>query len=113
MSKARQGTPQQLDLLDWLAAQEPSPVLEPAFVLAQLGPAPAEATPMHLTRVDLSCNMRRFYGLELVISLWGVVRQWGRIGSQGQRQTDWHDKSEAARAELKRMAGRNRRRGYR
>lgn len=60
--------------------------------------------------------MRRFYSLALAQSLWGehgVVRQWGRIGSQGQRRTDWHEGPEAAAAELERMAKGKRRRGYR
>lgn len=81
--------PEQLDLLDWLAAQPPIPAP------AAPEPAPALATPdrvpLHLTHIDSSCNMRRFYSLALVTSLWGesgVVRQWGRIGSQGQRRTD-------------------------
>ncbi|TNC46503.1 WGR domain-containing protein [Rubellimicrobium rubrum] len=60
--------------------------------------------------------MRRFYSLALVTSLFGehgVVRQWGRIGSQGKRQTDWHASPEDAVAELEGMARHKRRRGYR
>jgi predicted DNA-binding WGR domain protein len=69
-----------------------------------------------LTRVDASRNMRRFYGLGLVRSLWGEVglaRQWGRIGSQGQRRTDWHESAGSAAAELQRLAQTKQRKGYR
>ena len=65
---------------------------------------------------DWSCNMRHLHSLTLVTSLFGesgVARQWGRIGSQGQRRTDWHASPEAAVAELEGMARRKRRRGYR
>lgn len=107
--------PEQLDLLDWLAAQPSCPA--PAVPgRAALAPTREEDAPVLLTRVDPSCNMRRFYSLALVQSLWGehgVARQWGRIGSQGQRRTDWHASPEAAAAELERMAKHKRRRGYR
>lgn len=99
--------PEQLDLLDWLAAQPPIPA--PAL-------ATPDQVPLHLTRIDSSCNMRRFYSLALATSLFGecgVMRQWGRIGSQGQRRTDWHASVEAAAAELERTARGKRRRGYR
>ena len=67
--------PEQLDLLDWLAAQPPCPPptsheLTPAVI------APG-SDPVHLTRVDPSCNMHRFYSLVLATSLFGecgVVR---------------------------------------
>ncbi|MBP1807606.1 WGR domain-containing protein [Rubellimicrobium aerolatum] len=106
--------PEQLDLLDWLAAQPPGPA--PILPAPMPRPDPAGPAPLLLTRVDPACNMRRFYSLALVTSLFGeagVARQWGRIGAQGQRRTDWHASLEAAAAELERMAGRKRRRGYR
>ncbi len=112
--------PEQLDLLDWLAEQEPGPATAASASgpAACLGNATAggEPRPLRLTRLDPGCNMRRFYSLALAQSLWGewgVARQWGRIGSPGQSRTDWHASPEAARAELERMAGRKRRRGYR
>ncbi|TNC60028.1 WGR domain-containing protein [Rubellimicrobium roseum] len=109
---------EQLDQLDWIAAAKevraapapPRTVEAPAQVASGDGPAP-----VLLTRVDASCNMRRFYGLALAQSLWGewgVVRHWGRIGAQGQKRTDWYEAPEAARAELERMARHKRRRGY-
>jgi predicted DNA-binding WGR domain protein len=106
--------PEQLDLLDWLAAQPPGP--GPIRPAPAPRPDPAISAPLLLTRVESSCNMRRFYSLALVTSLFGehgVARQWGRIGNQGQRRTDWYASPEAAAAELEGMAGRKRRRGYR
>ena len=47
---------------------------------------------MHLTRMTQSSNLRRCYRLEIVRGLfgdWGLVRNWGRIGSSGQVRTDW------------------------
>ena len=39
---------------------------------------------MHLTRREPDANLHRFYRLEIVPGLfgdWGLVRNWGRIGS--------------------------------
>ena len=47
---------------------------------------------MVLTRIDSSRNVRRFYRMEIVPGLfgdWGLVREWGRIGRDGQVRTDW------------------------
>lgn len=108
--------PEQLDLLDWLAAQPPSlsvdPPVEPASPVPRTIPDPAS---VHLTHVDPACNMRRFYSLAPTTSLWGehgVARHWGRIGTTGQSRTDWYgDAPEAARA-LDALLRAKRRRGY-
>ena len=47
---------------------------------------------MYLTRIDPEANLYRFYRMEIVRGLfgdWGLVRNWGRIGSPGQERTDW------------------------
>jgi len=47
---------------------------------------------MHLTRTDPEMNLYRCYRLEIVKGLfgdWGLVREWGRIGSSGRLRTDW------------------------
>lgn len=47
---------------------------------------------MHLTRTDQASNLYRFYRMEIVKGLfgdWGLVREWGRIGSSGRVRTDW------------------------
>ncbi|TNC61573.1 WGR domain-containing protein [Rubellimicrobium roseum] len=60
--------------------------------------------------------MRRFYSVALARSLWGecgVVRHWGRIGTPGQRRTDWYDGVPDAERALGSLLRAKRRRGYR
>lgn len=55
---------------------------------------------MHLKRTEHDANLHRFYRLEIVPGLfgnWGLVRNWGRIGSSGQLRTDWFDSETAAK----------------
>ena len=103
--------PVQLDLLDWLAVQASCPTAaEPSLV----PPAPDGIGPVLLTRVDPSCNMRRFYSVALATSLFGecgVVRQWGRIGTLGQTRTDWYDGSGPAEAARQQLLSQKQRRG--
>lgn len=108
--------PEQLDLLNWLAAQRPSPSVCPPVESAS---PPTHTTsalaPVHLTRVDPACNMRRFYSLALAMSLFGekgVERRWGRIGTAGQSQTDWYDESSEALSALQALLRAKRQRGY-
>lgn len=104
---------EQLDLLDWLAAQPPC--------LTEVVPAPDGTTlephlaPVRLTRTDPACNVHRFYSLELATSLfgeWGVVRHWGRIGSSGRIRTDWYDKPHEAESAFQDLLRMKHRRGY-
>ena len=70
---------------------------------------------MLLTRVDPSCNIRRLYSVALSTSLFGqvgVVRQWGRIGSQGQSRTDWYEGMGPAIVSRQTLLAWKRRRGY-
>ncbi|WP_246849619.1 WGR domain-containing protein [Rubellimicrobium arenae] len=105
--------PEQLDLMDWLAALPPGPAPaapEPALVVIDQSP-----DLVLLTRVDPSCNMRRFYSLALVTSLFGecgVVRHWGRIGTSGQTRTDWYGAAPEAKTALHALLRVKRRRGY-
>lgn len=49
---------------------------------------------MHLTKIEPQANQYRFYHMDIVRGLfgdWGLVRNWGRIGSSGQVRTDWFD----------------------
>jgi len=103
----------QLDLIDWLEAQAlgPAPV-DPSL---QAEHPAANIGPVLLTRVDPSRNMRRFYSAALATSLFGevgVVRQWGRIGSQGQSRTDWYEGSGSAEAARLKLLSQKQRRGY-
>ncbi len=105
--------PEQLSLLDWLAAQPPSPPAT-APELAPVSTA-QNPDPVLLTRVNPSCNMHRFYSLALAVSLFGecgVVRHWGRIGTSGQTRTDWYNQALEAETALQALLRAKRRRGY-
>lgn len=45
-----------------------------------------------LTRIDTDRNMARFYRVEATPDLFGgvhLIREWGRIGTRGQRLSHW------------------------
>lgn len=70
---------------------------------------------LHLERRDASRNMARFYLLSVERSLFGdavLVREWGRIGTRGQRRLDLYEHEEHAREALARLAASKRGRGY-
>lgn len=60
---------------------------------------------MHLTKSDPTANVHRFYRMDIVPGLfgdWGLMRNWGRIGANGQVRTDWFDtEAEAKDARFK------------
>lgn len=105
---------EQIDLLDWLAAH---PADTPEVVSSPYEDATGDpsVTPVLLTRVDPSCNMHRFYGLELATSLFGecgVVRHWGRVGTSGRSRTDWFTEPQEAEAAFLVLLQAKGRRGY-
>jgi predicted DNA-binding WGR domain protein len=72
-------------------------------------------TPLHLRRADPPRNMRRFYRLDIQPDLFGrvmLLKQWGRVGTQGRMQAESYESEERALAALQRQADRKRRRGY-
>ena len=72
--------------------------------------------PVHLCRIDPGQNMRRFYTLAIQPTLFGgasVIRNWGRIGSNGQTKVETFDAQEDAHMALSRLERAKRRRGYR
>lgn len=75
-----------------------------------------ETGPVHLRRIDPSRNMRRFYTLAIQPTLFGgasVIRNWGRIGTNGRSMVETFDSDgEAASASI-RLERAKRRRGYR
>ena len=86
------------------AAAHPVPVQLPLF---------AEAA--SLIRIRPECNEWRFYRMEVWPDLFGgalLLRQWGRIGTEGHRRLDPHPDPGAAINALARLAARKRRRGY-
>jgi predicted DNA-binding WGR domain protein len=47
---------------------------------------------MYLERIERTEGLFRYYRLQIVRGLfgdWGLVREWGRIGSSGRSRTDW------------------------
>ena len=75
-----------------------------------------ETRPVHLHRIDAARNMRRFYTLAIQPTLFGgasVIRNWGRIGSNGQTMMETFDSQEDASMTLSRIERTKRTRGYR
>jgi predicted DNA-binding WGR domain protein len=83
--------------------------------------APAVQLPLFPERVSLArirpaLHEWRFYRMELSADLFGgalLLRQWGRIGTEGRRRLDSHSDAGAALNALARIARAKRRRGYR
>lgn len=72
--------------------------------------------PVHLRRIDPTQNMRRFYTLAIQPTLFGgasVIRNWGRIGANGQSMMETFDKAEEAGMSMAKLERTKRRRGYR
>ena len=71
--------------------------------------------PVHLRRIDPTQNMRRFYTLAIQPTLFGgasVIRNWGRIGTNGQSMMETFDSEDEAAAASLRLERAKRRRGY-
>ena len=74
-----------------------------------------EPEPLHLRRIDAAHNMRRFYALSTQPTLFGemsLVRNWGRIGTNGQTMVQTFDGSAEAVDAFGRLERIKRRRGY-
>ncbi len=68
-----------------------------------------------LERIDAAANMARYYVLSIEPTLFGcsaMVRQWGRLGSAGQRRINLHARDSDARVDLEAWLARKLRRGY-
>ena len=81
---------------------------------------PDERSPIkhHLVlhRIDPEQRIRRFYSLMIERDLFGtirLVRNWGRIGTNGQERVEIYDSEIAAGQALEVVARAKRRRGYR
>lgn len=76
---------------------------------------PASSSGVELCRIDPTCNMRRFYRLDVTRDLFGgfmLLKQWGRIGTHGRVKAERFGDEESARAALMKHAEIKRRRGY-
>ena len=72
-------------------------------------------TNSHLTKINPDVNQRRYYRLRIEPGLfgdWGLVREWGRMGSAGRRRTDWFDEAQDAPVAADKLAKKKVRRGY-
>jgi predicted DNA-binding WGR domain protein len=72
-------------------------------------------TAVHLRRIDPARNMCRFYRLDVQPDLFGCVllmKEWGRIGTQGRMVAESYDSEALAAVALQRQAERKQRRGY-
>lgn len=70
---------------------------------------------MYLTKHVPEANQHRFYRMEIVPGLfgdWGLVRNWGRIGSSGQTRTDWFESEAEAKDARFEINMRKSKRGY-
>ncbi|MDH6263777.1 WGR domain-containing protein [Bradyrhizobium sp. BR13661] len=74
-----------------------------------------EPEPLHLRRIDAARNMRRYYSLSTQPTLFGetsLIRNWGRIGTNGQTMVQTFDGSAEAVEAFGRLERAKRRRGY-
>ena len=75
-----------------------------------------ETGSVHLRRIDPAQNMRRFYTLAIQPTLFGgasVIRNWGRIGTNGQSMMETFDQADEAVSAKARLERSKRQRGYR
>lgn len=75
-----------------------------------------EKDPVYLRRLDPTQNMRCFYALAIQPTLFdgaSVIRNWGRIGTNGQFKMETFDTSEGAICAATRLERTERRRGCR
>lgn len=71
--------------------------------------------PVRIRRIDPEQNMRRFYSLVIQPTLFGgtsVIRNWGRIGTNGQSMVETFDQQDEAFKAMRRLETTKRRRGY-
>lgn len=74
----------------------------------------SEPEPLHLRRIDAARNMRRFYVLSAQPTLFGemsLMRNWGRIGTNGKTMVQTFDGSADAIEAFGRLDRAKRRRG--
>jgi len=74
------------------------------------------STTAYLERIDRTRNLARYYRLSVVETLfgdWALVREWGRIGRNGQSRNEWFVDADEARRALEAFARGKQKRGYR
>ena len=118
--------PARSDLRTWLllAVRRRIRYTSPDKMPKRAKPRPARPVPVQLplfpeaaslARIRPERNEWRFYRMEVWPDLFGralLLRQWGRIGTEGRRRLDPHPDPGAALNALARLVSRKRRRGY-
>jgi len=69
-----------------------------------------------MKRVDPSCNMDRFYSVQVIQDLFGehcVIRQWGRRGTRGQSLMNAYKSEDEAEGAASTLIKQKLGRGYR
>lgn len=77
---------------------------------------PGKLQMLVLERRDKGCNIARFYVLAIEPTLFGdtaLIREWGRVGTNGRRRLDLHADQAAAAESLDVWLARKVARGYR
>jgi predicted DNA-binding WGR domain protein len=70
---------------------------------------------IYLTKIDPAENEARFYVLDVQPTLfgeWALVKEWGRIGSEGEQRMTWFDEEREAYGALSREIKKRSQRGY-
>ncbi len=71
---------------------------------------------LYIERRDATCNMARFYSIEIDSNLFGeicLIRRWGRIGARGQSAAHQFSREDDAIRLFLDLTRRKLRRGYR
>jgi len=87
----------------------------PLFGMCDPHEEPTSPLQVVLQRIDPSRNMARYYVLSLQPTLFGtnaLVREWGRLGTNGRRRSEFFDEVADARVRLEDWLARKMRRGY-
>jgi len=72
-------------------------------------------TRVYLEKIDPAENLRRFYSIRVIPTLfgaWAVIREWGRIGSPGTVREQWFESEDQALAAADRLKVEKQKRGY-
>lgn len=71
---------------------------------------------IHCQRIDVGCNMARYYALSIRPTLFdetALVRCWGRIGTRGGEKTELFANEQEAALRFLELVRQKRRKGYR
>lgn len=74
------------------------------------------SSPFDAERVDATCNIARFYAIEISHDLFGhlwLERRWGRIGTRGQTKVEYLQNPEDIASRVATLVRQKTKRGYR